>query len=53
MLTRFDPFAEMTRFQSEVARQLEGSRSFSPAAVASAVPTRPRRHSASPSAPNG
>jgi HSP20 family protein len=31
MLTRFDPFAEMTRFQTEIARQLEGSRSFSPA----------------------
>lgn len=31
MLTRFDPFTEMSRFHSEVARQLEAPRGFAPA----------------------
>lgn len=31
MLTRFDPFAEMTRFHHELARQLDQPRGFAPA----------------------
>jgi HSP20 family protein len=31
MLTRFDPFSELNRFQSEIARSLETSRNVAPA----------------------